>query len=296
MIQEVSVKTILNKHKKRDPWFLDDYSLNPYLLCEFNCVYCYIRGSKYRGNMQNYLAIKINAPKLLDKEISRRARSKDYGFIALASATEPWMYVEKQYEITSRCLRVIAKYRFPVHCLTKSPLILRDVDILEEISRNAILPLDLRSKLDSGVLITYSFSTLNESVREIFEPNAPRIKERLNAVKKLRDLGFKVGIAFIPLLPYISDSSDDIEEMVKTARDLNVNYIFFGDLTLYGIGKENYFKVLEKYFPDLVEKYKFLYKSGPYMDKRYRNAFYRRVLKICRKYNVSLGIIPIKAF
>jgi DNA repair photolyase len=284
------VKTILNKHKKRDEWFLDDYSLNPYQLCEFNCVYCYIRGSKYGENMKNGLAVKVNAPTLLEKELLRRARNKEYGFIALSSATEPWMYIEEKYKITRKCLEVIARFRFPVHCLTKSSLILRDVDILKEIDKNAILPEDLRNKISNGILITFSFSTLDENLREIFEPNAPRIEERINAIKELKDEGFKVGIAFIPLLPFISDPEEQIEEMVKLAKELNVDYVFFGDLTLYGKGKEIYFKILEKHFPDLIEKYKRLYR-GFSPKREYRSSIYNISVKLCKKYGVKWGII-----
>ena len=286
MTKGIVVKTILNKHKKRDSWFLDDYSLNPYQLCEFNCVYCYIRGSKYGENMKNGLAVKVNAPTLLEKELLRRARNKEYGFIALSSATEPWMYIEEKYKITRKCLEVIARFRFPVHCLTKSSLILRDVDILKEIDKNAILPEDLRNKISNGILITFSFSTLDENLREIFEPNAPRIEERINAIKELKDEGFKVGTAFIPLLPFISDPEEQIEEMVKLAKELNVDYVFFGDLTLYGKGKEIYFKILEKHFPDLIEKYKRLYR-GFSPKREYRSSIYNISVKLCKKYGVN---------
>ena len=179
-MKEIFVRTILNKHKKRDEWFLDDYSLNPYQLCEFNCVYCYIRGSKYGENMGKEVAAKVNAPLLLEKELLRRSKRKEYGIIALASATEPWMPSEEKYRLTRRCLEIIARFRFPVHCSTKSTLILRDFDLLSEIDKNAILLKDLQGKLKHGALITVSLSTLDENIARIFEPNAPKPKERLD--------------------------------------------------------------------------------------------------------------------
>jgi len=185
MVKEIFVKTILNKHRRRDPWFLDDYSLNPYKLCDFNCIYCYIRGSKYGENMGKCLAVKINAPTLLRKELLRRAKRKEYGFIALSSSTEPWMNIEEKYRLTRKCLQVIAEFKFPVHCLTKSTLILRDLDILKQIDENAILPRDL-SMLKHGVLVTFSLSTIDEGIAKIFEPNAPKPKERLRALQKAK--------------------------------------------------------------------------------------------------------------
>ncbi len=290
MIKETLAKTVLNKHKKRDSWFLDEYSLNPYKSCEFNCVYCYIKGSKYGEVAKEGLVVKINAPELLEKELSRRAKKREYGFIALSSATEPWMYIEEKYEITRECLKVIAKYRFPVHCLTKSPLILRDAEILSEINKNAVLPEDLKGKLTSGVLITFSFCTLKDKIQKIFEPNAPRVEERLNAVKELKNLGFKVGIAFMPLLPHISDRENQIEEMLEVSQSLKIDYVFFGDLTLYGSGKKLYFRVLQKYFPELLSEYEKLYKKSFTADQKYRSQFYRKVQKLCKKHRLKPGI------
>jgi len=236
MVKEITVKTILNKHKKRDAWFLDDYSLNPYQLCDFNCIYCYIRGSKYGENMKQGLVAKINAPALLEKELLRRTRKKEYGIIALSSATEPWMHIEKKYKLTRKCLQIVAKYRFPIHCLTKSTLILRDLDLLKRIDENAILPEDL-CKLNHGVLITFSLSTIDEKIAKIFETNAPKPKERLETLYKVKEAGFYAGIAYIPVLPFISD---ELEKMIKAAKDFNADYVFGGTLTLYGIGKEIY--------------------------------------------------------
>ena len=103
-------------------------------------------------------------------------------------------------------LQIVNHYKFPVHALTKSPLILRDLDILREIDETAILPKDLKNKLDHKVLITFSISSLDEEISRKFEPNAPTPKERLKALQNCLEKGFFAGIAYIPLLPYISDS------------------------------------------------------------------------------------------
>ncbi|RLF44248.1 MAG: radical SAM protein, partial [Thermoplasmata archaeon] len=110
MINEIRVKSILNKHRKRDDWFLDDYSVNPYSGCSFNCIYCYIRGSKYGENMVKSLSVKINAPELLEKQLSRRAEKGKYGIISLSSSTEPYMPIEEKLKLTRRLLEIILKY------------------------------------------------------------------------------------------------------------------------------------------------------------------------------------------
>ena len=160
--------------------------------------------------MRQGVSAKINAPSLLENELSKKAEKKEYGIISIGSATEPWMHIEEKYNLTRRCLHIIARYRFPVHCLTKSPLILRDLDILKTIDENAILPKDLEPKLRNGTLITFSFSTLDEDVREIFEPNAPRIKERLNAISKIRGTTSKL---VWPSSPY--SHSSQIQKIIS---------------------------------------------------------------------------------
>jgi len=103
MVNEIQVKTILNKHKKRDDWFLDDYSVNPYYGCSFNCVYCYIRGSKYGENMAKTLSVKLNAPAILAKQLKRRALKGEYGIICFASQ-EAYIPIEAKYEVTRKML------------------------------------------------------------------------------------------------------------------------------------------------------------------------------------------------
>jgi DNA repair photolyase len=112
------VKSILNKSKKRDPWFLDDYTINPYSGCSFNCLYCYIRGSKYGIHMEDKLTIKSNALELLDKKLATLAKKGKHGIIVLSSATDPYLQFEKEEKLTRQILELILKYRFPVHVIT----------------------------------------------------------------------------------------------------------------------------------------------------------------------------------
>src|SRR6188768_1770553 len=149
-------KSILNKSKKRDAWFLNDYTINPYRGCSFNCLYCYIRGSKYGIHMEDKLAIKANAIELLDKQLSLKARKGQYGIIVLSSATDPYLQFEKEEKLTRQILEVILKYKFPLHIITRSDLVTRDFDLLHEINKTAILPMDLAEKTDQKVFITFS--------------------------------------------------------------------------------------------------------------------------------------------
>ncbi len=236
MINEIQVKSILNKHKKRDEWFLDDYSINPYSGCSFNCIYCYIRGSKYGENMSKTLSVKINAPEVLEKQLKRREKKGEYGIIAISTSTEPYLKIEEKLKLTRKILEIILKYRFPVHILTKSTLVLRDLDWLKEIDKNAILPEDLKNKLKRGAIVNFSISTLDEKLAKLLEPGAPSPVERLEAMQQIKEEGLMAGVSYIPVLPFLSDSEEKLDEMIRKAKNYGADFIFVGSLTLFGKG------------------------------------------------------------
>src|SRR6185295_5285395 len=204
MPSEILVRSILNKTKRRDPWFLDDYTINPYSGCSFNCLYCYIRGSKYGTHMEEKLAVKINAPELLEKQLRNRAKKEQYGVIVLSSATDPYLQFEKEYGLTRKLLEIILRYRFPVHIITKSDLVTRDFDLLHKIEEAAILPADLAAR--RKVFITFSFSTTDNTIGRQFEPGATPPDQRLETLKAALAAGFHSGVSLMPLLPYITDT------------------------------------------------------------------------------------------
>lgn len=295
MINEIEVKSILNKHKKRDEWFLDDYSVNPYSGCSFNCIYCYIRGSKYGENMVKTLSAKINATKLLEKQLSRRAKKGEYGIIALSSATEPYMHCEEKLMLTRKLLEIILKFNFPVEIGTKSTLVLRDLDLLKEIDKNAILPTDLKPKLKHGAIISFSISTLNESLAKILEPGAPVPLKRLETMKKFKEEGFLTGVCFMPVLPFISDSEEAMEDTIRTTKEYGGDYIFISGLTLFGNGEADsktlYYRFLEKYYPELLSKYKNLYRIFFAPSNDYQRKLGERTYNLCKKYQIKNRII-----
>lgn len=295
MVREIQVKSILNKHKRRDEWFLDDYSVNPYIGCSFNCIYCYIRGSKYGGNLEGAFSLKTNAIEILEKQLRRRAKKREYGFIALSTSTEPYQKIEEKFRLTRGLLKVILKYRFPIHVLTKSTLVLRDLDLLEEIDEKAFLPDDLKNELSGGVIINLSISTLNEKLAKIIEPGAPKPKERLETMKKCKEEGFFSGISYIPVLPYLSDSEEGFDEMIKTAKDCGADFVFVGTLTLFGNKPSDcralYYKFLEKYYPELVPKYKNLFRVFSQPSREYQKKIEERAMRLCEKHGIKRGIV-----
>ena len=295
MIQEIQAKTILNKKKKRDSWFLDEFTANAYEGCSMNCLYCYVRGSKYGENMEDKLSVKINAPEVLEKQLQFRVKKQQYGFVVLSSATDAYMPVDAKFGMTKKFLELFLKYRFPVHIITKSDLILQDIDLLKKIDEQAILPDDLKISLDRGTLITFSISSLDRSITDHLEPGAISPIKRLEAMQKIKEAGFVTGLNCLPILPFISDSEEKIEEMIFTAKKYGADYVLIGGLTLLGqeeaSSKTLYYKFLERYHPHLVQQYKSLYKIWPFPPKEYHENINEVVKKICAKYKIRNSIL-----
>lgn len=228
---EKNVKTILNKSKSNRSIFLGDYSLNPYLGCSFDCSYCYVNGSKYADSTNSFY-LKSNALKILKTQLKKKFSLKESSVILIGSSTDPYIDIEKELFLTRDILKIINRFKFPVHIVTKSDLINRDIDILKNIDSSAILPEDI-NYLKSKVMITFSFSTLDEKIANLFENSAPSPKKRLKSIEKLKKEGFLVGVSLMPLLPYISDLEIAIDEMIFKFKDMGCDYVFGGSLTLF---------------------------------------------------------------
>jgi DNA repair photolyase len=285
-------KTILNKTKRRDPWFLDEYTINPYSGCSFNCLYCYIRGSKYGEHMEEKTSAKENAAELLEKQLALRAKKKQYGIIVLSSATDPYLHFEKELQLTRKLLEVILYYKFPLHVITKSDLVTRDFDLLKQIDKESILPDDLQDKLQHKCFITFSFSTIDDHIGKIFEPGAPSPSVRIETLKTALKKGFHSGVSLMPLLPYISDTAEQLEKTFKTFADAGAKYIFPATITLFGNGPADsqtlMFRAIEKHYPDLLEKYKKLFAGdNTQMPGYYQQAFNKKVKALSETYSLN---------
>ena len=245
--------------------------------------------------MAKTLSVKLNAPEILENQLKRRAQKGEYGIIYFASQ-EAYIPIEKEYEVTRKMLEIVLTYRFPVHIGTKSTLVVRDLDILKEIDDRALVPGDLKPKLNQGVIISFSFSTLDEKVAKIFEPAAPTPKERLETLRTCKKEGFLIGANFIPVLPFISDSDAQLEGMIKTARDYGADFVLVGGLTLFGTGptdcKTLYYKALERYYPELVPRYNKLFRTFFAPPRGYQKELEEKSRKLCEHYGMSYGIIP----
>lgn len=180
LIKEKKAKTILSASK------IHDWVVNPYVGCQHGCSYCYARFMKrFTGHKEPWGAfvdVKINAAELLAAELKKKKR----GSVWVSGVCDPYQPLEASYEMTRQCLEILAETGWPVIIQTRSPLVLREIDILKEMRH---------------VEVGLSIPTADEAVREIFEPQAPPIRERIEALGEIRQAGIKTYAMVAPLLP-----------------------------------------------------------------------------------------------
>ncbi|MCS7115036.1 MAG: radical SAM protein [Nitrososphaerota archaeon] len=180
IVREIYAKSILSESK------VLDYTVNPYVGCGHGCAYCYARFMKrFTGHKESwgeFVDVKVNAATLLQREIRRKKR----GRVWISGICDPYQPIESKYGITRSCLEILLKKNWPVTVQTKSTLILRDIELL---------------KNHKDVEVTLTITTADEGIRQIFEPKAPPIKERIKALEKLHSAGIKTCVMIAPLLP-----------------------------------------------------------------------------------------------
>jgi DNA repair photolyase len=294
MMKEIRATSILNKQKRRDDWFLTDYSVNPYSGCTIGCAYCYIRGSKYGEDIADSFSVKANAVELLERQLRRRAEKNEYGFIALSSATDPYVPIERKTQLTRRMLEVMLRFRFPVAVCTKSMLARRDFDLLKKCDTAAVLPPDLGKSPGRGAMFLVSISTLDEALAKTLEPGAPPPQERLELIREAVHAGLFAGIAYIPVLPFLSDTDAHLDEMIRRAKEYGAKFVFVGGLTLFGNrgsdSKTLYFQFLMSRYPHLLQEYERFYRNSTSPPGVYESRIEMKARELCKQYSVQYRI------
>ncbi len=241
MITVIHTKTLLSPVKPgSDNWFGLRYNLNLYRGCQHGCIYCDSRSKCYGIKNFSDIEVKGNALELLEKEIQSK---REKGTIGFGSMNDPYMPLEKERKLTRKALQIISKHRFPVHLITKSTLVTRDIDLLQEISR-----------VYAAVSIT--ITTVDDMLSQKIEPGAPVSSKRFEAIKTLSERGIYCGIPLIPVLPYLTDQPRNIKEMVNRAKETGAKYVLGAmGMTLREGQREYFYHQLDNKFPGISEKY-----------------------------------------
>ncbi|HPA93939.1 MAG TPA: radical SAM protein [Petrotogaceae bacterium] len=271
MIKHITAKTFISTVNGKDEWFGLRYNFNIYRGCIHQCIYCDSRSECYQIENFEDLLVKTNAPDLARKELSHK-RVK--GLIGTGSMSDPYNPAEKEFLIMREVLKVIQAFRFPIHILTKSDLVLRDQDIIKEISR-------------VKAYVSFTVTAYDDELSKKIEPFAPVSSRRIAAMKQLAENGINTGILLMPTLPYITDSEDNIKNIMQLAVDNGASYVIasFG-VTMRDRQREYYYKKLEKTFPGLKEKY--VNKYGNKYSCRSEN--YTRLNQIYNEYSLRYNL------
>lgn len=269
-------KTILNKGKRPDHWFWTRYSAYPYLGCQHGCEFCYCRERKYAPfddplDFAHVIKVKENAPELLWKALQRAPVDLIF--------TGDYQPVERIFQISRRMLEVCLDMGFPVFILERSPLVLRDLDLIQAIHKKAraVVAFSITSAPGSPA---YARVTKMESL-------APGAAKRFAAMEKLAAAGIPTGICAMPLLPSVCDTPQNLETLVRWTAEHGGQFVLASSLTLADQQRDYFFDVLAERFPDLVDPYQKLYPPASYAPAGYDwRTVALRIREYCTKYGI----------
>ena len=240
MIKEITAKVLLNPVKQPDDWFGLKYNMNLYRGCQHQCIYCDSRSECYQIENFSDVLVKVNAIDLLNDELFRK-RVK--GTIGTGSMNDPYMPLEAKRNLTGQALQVIADHHFPVHIVTKSDLVLKDLNTLLEINR-------------VYAAVSFTITTADDELAKKLEPGAPNVSGRLAVMKILANNGILTGVTLMPVVPFIEDNVENIRQIVTRACEAGASYIIpsFG-MSLRDRQRDFYYDKLDKLFPGLRGAY-----------------------------------------
>jgi len=267
IVREIECRSVLTKSGIEGV----DYALNPYVGCEHGCVYCYASFMKrFTGHTEEwgtFVDVKVNAVEVLARQMRRAKR----GNVVSGTVTDPYQPLEERYEITRACLRVLTAYDFPVSILTKSALVLRDLDLLRRLK---------------DVEVGFTITALDDKVQPVFEPHSLPASARLAALAELAKAGVKTWAFCGPLLPFLSDEEEQMDALFGELAKVDVSYIIVDSIKLSGAIGGKVRRVLERHYPDLVEGYRHIA-----ADRRpYHEALMDRATRLAEKHGLACRI------
>jgi len=255
------------------------WSLNPYMGCAHQCTFCYVRAFEKRADRPSddrygaSIRVKTNVADVLRRELARKSWKGE--LIAIGAATDPYQPAEGHYRLTRACLEVLAEARNPFAIITRGPMIVRDVDVLAEAARWA------------KVSVTFSVPTLDHEIWRTTEPNTPPPRQRLRALRVLRDAGIDAGVGMAPILPGLSDKPELMADVVRAARDAGATSIWTNVLYLRPGTREHFLEHLARDWPELVPQYERLYRGRAYLGKAEIEPVRREVAELRQRFAVA---------
>jgi DNA repair photolyase len=271
-ITEITCESALNKLKRKIPFGWD---LNIYRGCSHACNYCYAIYSHQYLNSDGFyddIFVKTNIVEQLEKELSSPSWKREV--INIGGVTDSYQKAEESYRFMPQILKLLIKHRTPAIISTKSTLVLRDYDLIDELSRVTYIN------------IAASITTMDENVRKKIEPGGAPSTERFAMLKEFRKTNASIGLHVMPIIPYITDSRENMEALCVNARECGADYMLPGTLYLRGVTRNVFFESIRKKFPEEYIKLQAMYKTGA-ASKEYKDHLYEMVNELRKQYGIS---------
>ena len=246
------------------------WTVNPFRGCSHACTYCFARRThsyldlNAGRDFEREIVVKVNVPELLRAELARPSWRRE--LVALGTNTDPYQWVESRYRLMPDILDALEAAETPVSVLTKSPLVLRDVEIFERMAKKGL-----------PVSVNLSVPTLDEEAWRATEPHTPSPAARLDAVAELRSRGIESGVLVAPLMPGINDDPDQVQPILERAKAADASFLGGVALHLRGEVKDVFFSWLQEKRPDLLPRYEALYGNRAYMRPEQRRHTTRAI-------------------
>ncbi|MCW3979484.1 MAG: radical SAM protein [Candidatus Bathyarchaeota archaeon] len=246
-----------------------EYAINPYLGCGHGCVYCYARFMRRMGHVGeewgSFVDVKINALERLQQEAPRRSK----GIVLLSSVTDPYQPLERKYELTRGCLRILLEHQFPISVLTKSDMVLRDLDLLRGFDQ---------------CQVGFTITAYDDEVRRVFEPGASTVNARLAALHKISDEGIQTYAFLGPILPYLSEEGLDslLDELAGS-----VSHVLVDRLNVKSGNMKTIREALSSNYPDM----RAMFERALSPESGYYDSFRKRVAEMCRLRSIPCDVV-----
>jgi len=270
--KEITCSMACNKLKRKIPFAWD---LNIYRGCEHSCKYCYAIYSHQYLNSDRYfddIYVKTNVVEQLERQLSSPTWKREV--VNIGGVTDSYQPIEKQYKLMPEILRLMIKYKTPCIISTKSDLILRDYDLIEELAHITY------------VNIAATVTCMDESIQKKIEPNGAPSLKRFAMLKEFSKTNASTGLHFMPIIPFLTDGFENIDSLYAQAADCHVDYVLPGVLYLRGKTRGVFFNFIMQEFPHLYEPLRALYKKGG-AGKEYKDKLYVTVNELKDKYKLS---------